>query len=260
MATLFKHSSSLVGMIQLPALPGSPKHSLPMRDILQQVRDESDTLVEAGFDGIMIENYEDVPFFKDKLPPEAISGLSVCCDEVRRRHPNIPMGVNALRNDGLSALSIAHVTNLDFIRVNVLCGAVVTDQGIIEGCAAELLRLKSALNASTEIWADFNVKHAQPLVQMPEEQVLSDLIVRGGADLVLISGSGTGQPTSSDEVERIKNRSSVPVGVGSGITAQNIGNYPADIFIVGTSLKVNGLLDKERCIEIVKSRNELRQS
>ena len=53
-----------------------------MHDIIQRVRDESDTLVESGFDGIMIENYEDVPFFKDKLPPEAVSGLSVCCDEV----------------------------------------------------------------------------------------------------------------------------------------------------------------------------------
>jgi len=38
------------------------------------------------------------------------------------------------------------VCGADFIRCNVVIGAYVTDQGIIQGCAAELARLRRELS------------------------------------------------------------------------------------------------------------------
>ena len=186
---------NLVGMIHLAALPGAPDYDGMFNSVIDQALRDAHTLVDAGFDGLMVENYNDSPFFKNALPPETIAALTRCSLELRNAFPDIPLGVNALRNDALSALSIAHITQSDFIRVNVLCGAVVTDQGLIEGCAAELARLKASLHSTVKVWADLDVKHAQPLVAFDDAQFLSDLIYRGRADCVILSGSGTGQPT-----------------------------------------------------------------
>ena len=49
--------------------------------------------------------------------------MSALAAEVKRRFPDTPLGINVLRNDGLSALAIAHAVGAEYIRVNVLCGA-----------------------------------------------------------------------------------------------------------------------------------------
>ena len=78
--------------------------------------------------------------------------------------PGIAIGINVLRNDARAALAIAAVVGAACIRVNVHTGARVTDQGLVEGRAAETLRLRRALGAeSVAIWADVNVKHSAPL-------------------------------------------------------------------------------------------------
>ena len=48
-----------------------------------------------------------------------------------------PVRRDVLRNDARAALAVAAATGAAFIRVNVHAGAVVADQGILEGEAAE---------------------------------------------------------------------------------------------------------------------------
>lgn len=257
--TIFKENiRNLVGMVHLAALPGAPDYAGQFNSVIEQALRDAGTLIDAGFEGLMVENYNDTPFFKDALPPETIAALTRCSLELRNAFPNIPLGVNALRNDALSALSIAHITGCDFIRVNVLCGAVVTDQGLIEGCAAQLARLKSSLESPVKVWADLDVKHAQPLVAFDDTQFLSDLIYRGRADCVILSGSGTGQPTCPVRVNQIKQTASVPVVVGSGITENNLHEYQADVLIVGTSIKQGVNIDPEMANRLVARRNQIR--
>ncbi len=255
---LNENARNLVGMIHLAALPGAPDYSGDLDGVIKGALRDAHTLVEAGFDGLMVENYNDTPFFKDELPPETIAALTRCSLELRQAFPQVPIGVNALRNDALSALSIAHITDCDFIRVNVLCGAVVTDQGLIEGCAAQLARLKASLNSRVHIWADLDVKHAQPLVAYDDAQFLSDLVHRGRADCVILSGSGTGQPTCPKRVNELKRDTAVPVVVGSGITSENLAQYDADILIVGTSIKNGDRIDGKKAAQLVDGRNRAR--
>jgi len=73
------------------------------------------------------------------------------------------IGVNMLRNACEEALSVAHVAGAQFIRCNILIGAYATDQGIIEGCAAGVARLRKELNSDVLVFGDVHVKHAYPI-------------------------------------------------------------------------------------------------
>ena len=77
--------------------------------------------------------------------------------------------------------------------MNVLTEAYVTDQGLIEGAAAELLRARRLIGAEhVAIFADVHVKHAAPLLPRPIRDSALDMVERGGADVLVVSGSRTG--------------------------------------------------------------------
>src|SRR5262249_6275844 len=129
---------------------------------IQAVR-EAKLLAQAGFEAVIIENFGDTPFYKTRVPAETVASLAVIAAAVRES-VSIPVGINVLRNDGHSALAVAAVTGCDLVRVNVLTGVSATDQGIIEGEAASLIRERQRLGASSiGILADVHVKHARSL-------------------------------------------------------------------------------------------------
>jgi hypothetical protein len=125
---------------------------------------------------------------------------------------------------------------------------VVTDQGIIEGRAAEVLRKRATLGGDIAIWADVAVKHAAPLAALDPGQAARDTAYRGRADALIASGVGTGAPTSPAQVAAL--RAAVPdrpILVGSGATVDNVAALGADAVIVGTALKLGGRVDRGRC-------------
>jgi hypothetical protein len=238
-------------MVHLDALPGAPAFEGDLEAIAAKAAEDARVIAAAGFDAIMVENFHDAPFFKANLPPETIAALTRCALAIREAAPELPLGINALRNDGLAALGIAAAVGAAFIRINVLTGAMVTDQGLIEGCAAEVLRKRQALGLPIAIWADVAVKHAAPLAALDPAQAARDTAYRGRADALIASGVGTGAPTSPAQVAAL--RAAVPdrpILVGSGATAANILHLKADAVIVGTALKHNGRVDPDCCTRI----------
>lgn len=235
--------AAVIGMLHAPPLPGAPRNELPLAKIVPWVLRDAEALAAGGVDGLLLENFGDAPFYPATVPPATVACLTHLAGEVRRRF-DLPLGINVLRNDALAALSIAAAVGAQFIRVNVLAGARLTDQGIIEGQAHELLRLRPQLSAThIRVLADVDVKHSAPLVPRPLADEAADLVHRAGADGLIVSGSGTGQPTSAHEVKEVKAAAAGrPVLVGSGISAANAAEYAglADALIVGTSLKANG--------------------
>src|SRR5207302_7652654 len=108
-------------------------------------------------------------------------------------------------------LGVAVAAGARFIRVNVHSGVAATDQGIVEGRAADTLRARELLRASGQdpgravaIWADAHVKHARPLDSDDVERAASDLAERGLADAVLVSGSATGRAPDAAHVARAR--------------------------------------------------------
>lgn len=247
-------------MVHLGALPGAPDFEGDLDAVVAAAAADARSLAAAGFDGVMVENFYDVPFFKSDLPPVTVAALTRCALAVKASAPTLPLGINALRNDGLAALGIAAAVGAQFIRVNVLCGAVVTDQGIIEGRAAELARARAAWAPHVAIWADVAVKHAAPLAAFDAVQAARDTAWRGGADVLIASGTGTGAPTDPARVAAL--RAAVPdrpIAVGSGATADNLAALDADVLIVGTALKgPDGRVDPQACARIVAAAQAVR--
>ena len=247
MLTLFPSATkrlAVIGMLHAPPLPGSPTSELPLAAILAFILRDAEALASGGVDGLLLENFGDAPFYPATVPPATVAQLTRLAVEVRKRF-SLPLGINVLRNDALSALAIAAAAEAQFIRVNVLAGARLTDQGIIEGQAHELLRLRRQLEArQIKILADVDVKHSAPLAARPLEEETADLAHRACADGVIVSGSGTGQATSREDVKVVKQAAAGrPIFVGSGLSAANVADYMglADGLIVGSSLKANGV-------------------
>ena len=234
----------VIGMLHLPPLPGSPRFSGNVPALRDRVFRDAQALVGGGVHSLMIENFGDVPFYPQSVPNCVVAHMTVIAAEVRKRF-DVPLGINVLRNDGLSALAIAHAAGANFIRVNVLCGARVTDQGVIAGIAHDLLRLRSSLQAADiKIFADVDVKHSAPLAARPISDEVDDTIERGLADALVVSGAGTGKQTDLNKVKTVQSAArDFPVFIGSGITAESILGYEsaADGFIVGTAFKKDGI-------------------
>lgn len=234
-------SRPLIGMIHLPPLPGSPRHDASLDDIVDVAIEEAGILEAAGMDGLIVENVGDTPFFRESVPAITVAAMAVIVREVRQRTP-LAVGVNLLRNACLEAMSLASVVGADFIRCNVVIGAYVTDQGLIQGCAAELARLRQTLDHDIAVLGDVHVKHAAPLFDVPIEDAAADLAERAGVDAVIVSGARSPDPPSFERVALVHEAVDIPVLIGSGVSLANVGDYYAasDGVLIGeTDFKVD---------------------
>lgn len=233
----------IIGMVHLAPLPGAPLATDTIDMVIERALADAQALAAGGCHALMMENFGDVPFFPGRVPATVVAAMTRVAVEIKRQ-TRLPLGINVLRNDGLSALAIAVASGAEFIRVNVLTGARVTDQGVIQGIAHDLLRERAQLGAeSVAILADVDVKHSAPLAARPLADEVKDAIVRGLADGLVVSGAGTGAATDPAKVAEVKRASgSHPVFIGSGVTAETLKalKQHADGFIVGTALKVDG--------------------
>lgn len=235
--------NAVIGMVHVAVLPGAPLYGGSMQAVVDAALRDARALRDGGCDAITFENFGDRPFFKDCVPAETVASLTRVITEVRREIA-LPFGVNVLRNDALSAIAIAAATGAAFIRVNVHTGAMLTDQGIIEGRAAETLRKRACLAPEVLIFADHMVKHAMPMVALDEVQVAKDLRYRGVADAIIVSGIETGAEPDRGSFARLRNALDAPILIGSGLTESNAGTFAdADAAIVGTSIKIGGRVE-----------------
>lgn len=241
---LFKASKPLIACIHLLPLPGSPRYTGNMRQVYETALAEATTFSRYPIDGLIVENFRDVPFYPNQLPPETIAAMAAVTHEIVQT-VRVPVGVNALRNDASAAMAIATAAEARFIRVNVHMHTVVSDQGILQGTSHATLRLRAALRANVLIMADVGVKHATPLGTRDLATETHDVTERGLADAVIVSGVSTGSPTQLADVVTVRQHTALPILIGSGATPDNLSQlYPnADGMIVGSFFKQNGQAD-----------------
>jgi len=237
LADLFPVEKPVVGVVHLLPLPGSPRYAGGgLEPIVARACADLAALAAGGADGAIVENFGDSPFRK-RADHVAVAAMAMVMRDLGRL-ARFPLGVNVLRSDGLAAMAIAALAEASFIRVNVFSGLAVTDQGLIEGEAREILDLRRALGAEVAVLADVHVKHA---VHLNSLAAAARDAARNHPDALIVTGGATGELPCSDDVRVAKESSGYPVLVGSGIRADNVGHYAlADGFIVGTALKVGG--------------------
>jgi membrane complex biogenesis BtpA family protein len=235
-------SPKLVGVIHLAPLPGSPRAVESADDTARAAAEDARILREEGYDAVIVENFGDTPFLP-RVGAVTVSAMTLASMRVRDACPDLPLGVNILRNDADAALAVAAVVGAAFVRVNVHVGARVTDQGVIDGEAGATLRTRRALGATgVEVWADVAVKHSAPLGVRPVADEAADAALRGMADAILVTGEGTGRAVDEARLVEVRRAVSVPVYVASGGT---IGTLPrlaplCDGVIVGSALRASG--------------------
>ena len=255
----------LVGVVHLPPLPGSPRArgdaSALLDAIALSVTHDVVALTRAGFDAVIVENFGDAPFMPGSVEPITVAAMTRCV-RAACEAGKISVGVNVLRNDALSAIAVAVAAGASFVRINVHVGAVVADQGIIEGRAHQTLRARRAWGADAiDLWTDVAVKHAAPLAPRPPLDEAHDAVLRGLADAVLVTGKATGSAADPKDVARLhEGLHGTPIYVASGTTPDELPALAAagaHGVVVGSWLRTNGraggAIDPRRSASFAKS-------
>lgn len=264
----------LIGMVHLPRLPSTSfRCEVDLNSVVETAVREALTLIEEGFDAVLVENFGDTPYLKRVEDPLTIASMTVVVREVVRS-VKAPVGVNFLRNSGLEAYSIAVASGAKFVRVNALVETLITDSGIIEPEAPRMREVR--LNyPGIRVFADVVSKHAASLSYAQRraqiehvaadphgkalESIVLDLTERGGADAVVVTGLRTGDEPDEQTLKKVKECSRMPVIVGSGLNPRNVEKLlkHADGAIVGSYIRVDGKagnpLSLERVRELVKA-------
>lgn len=256
---VFGRRKVLIGVVHLLPLPGSPLWGGSIQSVVGRAVDDARALKESGFDGVILENFGDVPFAREFAGRGAVAGLAAAGARVADA-VEVPLGVNVLRNDALSAVAVAASIGARFVRVNVHVGAAVCDQGIVQGDAMATMLAVRDTAPGLRVIADVDVKHASPLGRRSIEEEARDAVERGLASALIVTGSATGSPGSLEDVARVK--AAVPgvtVLLGSGVTSESVGAAlaAADGIIVGSSVMESGrageAVDRRRAEEFVSA-------
>lgn len=255
---LFGTNKPVIGVIHLLPLPGSARWDGQMEPVCLRAEQEAAALATGGVHAIIVENFFDAPFAKNHVDTSTACAMAVIIKRIQAIC-DLPIGVNVLRNDGMTAIAVACSVGAQFIRVNVLTGAMLTDQGIIEGQAHELARYRKQLLAhkDVKIFADVMVKHASPLAPDADIKLIAkDTVQRGLADALIVSGTATGSAPARSDLEAVRDAlPEVPLFVGSGSSKENIAGLLAiaDGVIVASSLKRQGILENPVDVERVRA-------
>lgn len=221
----FSTSFPVVGMVHLSPLPGSPGWAGSMEQVVHRALEDVSALEQGGVDGILVENYGDIPFHPHGVSPETVASMTRVVADICREAA-VPLGINVLRNDAAAALGVAVATGASFIRVNVHVGTMFTDQGRMDGRAHDTLRRRHALGGAATgvaILADVLVKHAVPPPGVTAQALAQDLWHRGRADALLVTGKATGAATSLAHLKEVVAAvPEAPVWVASGVTSEQV--------------------------------------
>ena len=260
---LFGERKALIGVLHLLSLPGAPLYDGAMQKVYDQALSELEVFKRHRLDSVIVENFRDMPYFPGRVPAETVAAMAAVSREVVRA-ADMPVGINVLRNDGEAAIAVATASGAHYVRVNVHMGAVVADQGIVQGSSQSSVRLRSALKSRVLIFADVGVKHAAPIAGRSLDIETRDLTERGLADAIIVTGDRTGVETSPTDVDTVRRSTSLPLLVGSGVTPENIEQMLPKVngLIVGSYFKKDGaghnLVDESRVQRFVRRFAELR--
>lgn len=231
---------ALVGMVHLRPLPGSGGWDGDFDAVLRAAEQDARALVDGGVDALIVENMGDAPYLRGAVPPETTAAMAVATARVVPL--GVPVGVQVLAAANREALGVAVAAGASFVRAEAFAYAHVADEGWLDASAGPLVRARRALGADVRFFADIKKKHAAHAVTADLD--LAD-VARGhvfcGADALVVTGTETGQPTRTADVEAAR-VGGVPVLVGSGVTPTQLPALAplADAVIVGSWLKADG--------------------
>lgn len=232
----------LIAVVHLRPLPGAPRAAGGLEGVLGRALQDAAIYAAAGIGAVIVENHGDAPFPAESSEPHVPAMMAVTANAVRER-TGMTVGVNVLRNDARSALAAAAAAGGEFVRVNVLTGVTATDQGLVEGRAADVMRYRARVAPGVAVLADVDVKFGTLLYRPSMEVLARSTLQRALADGLIVSGEATGAATPLEALADVRAATGdALVLAGSGVNASNLADVLrfADGAIVGTAFKVGG--------------------
>ncbi len=137
---------SLIAMVHVLALPGTPGNRDDIATIRRNAAEEARIYADQGFDAIIIENMHDAPYLNRSVGPEIVSTMTaVACDIANE--VDIPIGIQVLAGANREALAVAMASGARFIRAEGFVFGHMADEGLMQSDAGELLRYRKAVGA-----------------------------------------------------------------------------------------------------------------
>lgn len=254
MNDLFGVKKAVIGMVHLPPLPCTPLwKGADLDEILDFALQDAINLSAGGVHALIVENQNDQPFVTGSVSPLTVTTMTVLAREIKKAVP-LPVGINVLFNDWQTELAIAAAVKAEFIRVEVLVDSCWSDMGFIPAAAPDLLRMRASLPVQVKLLADIQGKYTLPCAPRDLVDSAADAEIRGLADAIIVTGSGTGHSAPLENIQRVKEKVKIPVLAGSGITAENLHEVfaIADGAIIGSYFKKEGRLQNP--VDVIRVR------
>jgi membrane complex biogenesis BtpA family protein len=260
---VFGATRPILGMVHLPPLPGAPNYGGSMAAVMEHALRDAETLAKNGVNALIVENLGDYPYYPFTIEPETVAAMTKVALEIKRRYP-MPLGINILRNSWKAALAVAMIVDAQFIRLNILTDTMVTDQGLINGEAHLAMRYRKMIRAENVlIFSDIYSKHAGPLVKRDLSTVAREMVERGMADVIIVSGVESAAAPDRDRIRQVRQAvPGTPVILGSGIglnTVDCIADADGSVFGYGTkpSGDMGDPVDADTVMRFMKKVREL---
>lgn len=252
----------LVGMVHLPALPGSPAwDGTPVSALIRLALDDVEALAEAGFDGVLVQNSLDRPT-RERVDALTVAQLTAVTARIVDR-TSMVVGVNVVKNDGPAAVAIAAATGAAFVRVKVLAGTVLSAEGPLSGCGYETMQIRARSGERPAVWADVREPTSRPSPETSLQAAVTDAVDFQSADAVIVTGADTrGTLDLAAEVRRTHPETALVIGGRIDASSVSSALEVADSVIVGSALKavpgIRGRVDLGRAAAIVEAARSVR--
>lgn len=238
----FGLSKPVIGMVHLPATPGTPRYdaSRSLATTIETVQQDIDHLLDGGVDALLFCNEDDRPY-SFNLGPATVAFMTRVITSVDTRDAII--GVDVLW-DPYAALSIASATGARFIR-EVMSGTYESDMGVWAPDPEAIWNFRRRIGASeVAMWANIQPEFASPLGTRSIAQRAKSTLASCLPDALLVSGPMAGtspDPRLLEETRQVID-GDVTLVVNTGAKPHTVGSFleHADAVIVGSSLKVDG--------------------
>jgi hypothetical protein len=240
--TTFGSTRPIIAMIHLPPLPGSPLYDPKggMQKIVDSCAKDIEALQAGGVDAVMFGNEGDRPYLL-KASPSTLAAMAFAIGELKRLI-TVPFGVNYLW-DPVATVALAIASGAKFAR-EIFTGIYDSDMGLWAPDAAGALRLRTDCHRQDLILMyNINAEFASPIGNRPIAQRAKSAVFSSLADIILVSGPMTGQPTESADLKHVKDAiPTTPVFANTGVNIDNVADVltVADGAIIGTHFKIDG--------------------
>lgn len=120
---------------------------------------EATAFATAGVNGLIIENAHDAPYTQERLDTAGAIAMALLVNRLQQ-FTGLPVGLSVLRNDPETALAIAVNTRVSFIRLSLLTGALLTEDGVFNSRFHQLMQYKNRLKADLPpLLVDIGTRH-----------------------------------------------------------------------------------------------------